>query len=276
MPLDFCRETGSTALLSGAKLGSIPGAVNGAIPSKYCAKTPIYFDSVVTLDEFLAGNTRMFGRETPTTGEIFSAEPPSENAPAWPVASRFSFVSAALLTYLFLFLVQAAAIGSPALAAENESISDKNTLSSSDKHVQIAHRMPSSSNENGIDSGRIISFVCGRPNTLQAFAAIDLPCSEERLLPQGASPIAEMKSMPKVSQRQEQVARAQSASSAKLDRVSTERMYQRLLKLSLSNPSAFQAEAPSLITYFSILTGGQEQNRVNELETLLQNSFNNK
>lgn len=180
----------------------------------------------------------------------------------WPSTSRFTFVSA------FAFaLLSALSLSTLARACH---AADENTPRAATQKVRIAHNANPISKDTQ-PQGRVISFVCGRPNTLQVIAPIDLPEAKPvRFLPQGASPIAEMKCMP-VSKKT-----ATKSGHAQTDAASTDRIYRKLLKLSLNDPSVYQTEAQSLITYFSILTGGQEEKRVEKLEELLEKSLNDK
>jgi hypothetical protein len=182
----------------------------------------------------------------------------------WPVTSRFSFVAAASLALL-------AALS---LCSQAQAFEGKNSTSFSDsQNVRIAHNTHNTVSSDTEPSGRIISFVCGRPNTLQVLAPMDLPQAKQvRFLPQGASPIAEMKFMP--APKAADGKNLSQVSGQKLDKVSTDRLYNRLLKLSLADPAMYRTEAPSLITYFSILTGGQDQKRVEELERILERNLN--
>lgn len=287
MRSDCCRTDGlpparplSTACknVSDFERGSIPGAVPGCIPSKFAASQPIYLDDPVTLDEFLAqsdGQNSNHKIHHNTTGDNdFDMSPPStrEESLLWPVTSRFSFVAA-----FSLALLVALGVCSQARAAESieDTVNTSNTIDSG--NLKIAARTDSSEQLNS----REISFVCGRPNTLQALAPMDLPDGKAvRFLPQGASPIAEMKFMPaarpepsKNSPARQSVFNKQDASCKDSNRIS-DRIYQRLLKLSLADPSVYRAEGSSLITYFSILTGGQDQKRVDALQKMLEKNLN--
>lgn len=287
MRSDCCRTDGlpparplSTACksVSDFERGSIPGAVPGCIPSKFAASQPIYLDGPVTLDEFLAQSTGHNSNQN--TDENTAAYNDLDMSPLeakeesflWPVTSRFSFVALFSLVLLLAFTVC-----TQARAAESveERVDTSNVIDSG--NLKIAAKTDSSEQLNG----REISFVCGRPNTLQALAPIDLPEGNAvRFLPQGASPIAEMKFMPaakpetsKNSRARQSVFNKQDASSKDANRIS-DRIYQKLLKLSLADPSVYQAEGSSLITYFSILTGGQDQKRVDALQKMLEKNLN--
>jgi hypothetical protein len=274
MSFDCCRSSGSSAtpLSLSLALGTIPGAVPGNIPEEFAARDPIYFDGLVSLDEFLASSDNYLDMRPDTSSDSF----------VWPVTSRFSFVSS-----VFFALLASLLICSPAQAGE-----------------QL---------DQDRSSGRIISFVCGHPQTLQALAPWD--CAAEsavksetaRVLPQGASPIAEMKFMPPPKARKKTLAMATKSAEAKAVQVkpaevksaeaktaqakpaevkneeaktadarSADRIYEKLVKLSLSDPGLYNAEAPSLITYFSILSGGQSQKRVAELEEILERNLHSK
>ena len=284
MSFDCCRSSGSCAnpLLLNRASGSIPGAVPGSIPEEFAARDPIYFDGLVSLDEFLASTNNDLDMRPATAQESF----------VWPVTSRFSFVSsvffAAMTALLLCTQVQA-----------NELQADQPLAKTSEQ-----------------SSGRIISFVCGHPNTLQVLAPFDCTATSAaddsaslqsalktaaptRALPQGASPIAEMKYMPPINDRATTLnPRAKSLAMAtkntdekqtdakrtavkqteakQTDTRSADRIYEKLVKLSLSDPNLYNAEAPSLITYFSILSGGQSQKRVAELEKILEKNLHSK
>ncbi len=287
MRSDCCRTDGSPPTqplpsarksVSNFERGSIPGAVPGCIPSKFAASQPIYLDGPVTLDEFLAQsngqNSNQKIHHNTTADNDLNMSPPSakEESLLWPVTSRFSFVAA-----FSLALLVALTVCSQARAAESVEDSMNNSSTIDSGNVKIAARTESSEQI----SSREISFVCGRPNTLQALAPMDLPDGKAvRFLPQGASPIAEMKFMPaarpepsKNIPARQSVFNKQDASGKDSNRIS-DRIYQRLLKLSLADPSVYQAEGSSLITYFSILTGGQDQKRVDALQKILEKTLN--
>lgn len=266
MRSDCCRSAGlppDTVSADFAR-GTIPGAVPGFIPEEFSASQPIYLDGPISLDEFLAQG------EQPKNNLDMTPSQAEQERFLWPVTSRFSFVSAVLLA-----LLTAVSITTKAQASDENSY--KPSSSSDSGNVKIAARTDSGSES----SGRIISFVCGRPNTLQVLAPIDLPEAKTvRFLPQGASPIAEMSFMPaarKTDTAKPSVKRSsKNGSDTKVDPAANERVYQRLLKLSLADPAVYQAEGSSLITYFSILTGGQDQKRVAELEKILEKNLNTK
>ena len=261
MQFDCCRSAGSTPapLFSESIDGTIPGSVPGKIPEEYAASQPIYFEGPVSFEDFLkAGN--------PLTNDLDMSPSVSQDTFMWPVTSRFSFVAAVSLALL-------AALW---LCSQAQAFEGKNSTSFSDsQNVRIAHNTHNTISADTEPSGRIISFVCGRPNTLQVLAPMDLPPAKQvRFLPQGASPIAEMKFMP--APKAACGNNLSQASGQKLDnvsKVSTDRLYNRLLKLSLADPAMYRTEAPSLITYFSILTGGQDQRRVEELEKILERNL---
>lgn len=262
MRFDCCRSAGSapTHILADSRFGTIPGAVHGSIPEEFAASQPIYFEGPVSLDEFLkAGNQS----ENDLDMRPVSS---SQNTFMWPVTSRFSFVSAVSFALLAALLMCCQA------QAADENSSSKIVS----QNVQIAHK--SQNPQDNEPSGRTISFVCGRPNTLQALAPMDLPAAKQvRYLPQGASPIAEMKFMPApkaIASKLPSNIGGNTGGQSKLDKASTDRIFNRLLKLSLADPAVYQTEAPSLITYYSILTGGQDQKRVEELEKLLERNLN--
>lgn len=275
MSFDCCRSSGSCAhpLLLNRASGSIPGAVPGSIPEEFAARDPIYFDGLVSLDEFLASTNNDLDMRPATAQESF----------VWPVTSRFSFVSsvffAAMTALLLCTQVQA-----------NELQADQPLAKTSEQ-----------------SSGRIISFVCGHPNTLQVLAPFDCTATSAadnsaspqsalktaaptRALPQGASPIAEMRYMPPLNPRAKSLAMAaksiekpdakqadsKETDAKHTDTRSADRIYEKLVKLSLSDPNLYNAEAPSLITYFSILSGGQSQKRVAELEKILERNLHTK
>jgi len=253
MRSDCCRSAGivPNSVSSQFERGSIPGAVPGCIPNEYSAKRPIYLDGPISLDEFLS-------REYETKNHLdMSPSADDQNALLWPVTSRFSFVAAISVAII------CALSTCPQAKAGDEQAS---------ANVKIASR---SDNANS-SSERMISFVCGRPNTLQLLAPMDLPeAGPGRFLPQGASPIAEMKYMPDPVTKGTKVP-TNTAVNTRSDLSAGDRIYQRLLKLSLAEPAAYQAEGSSLITYFSILTGGQGQKRVEQLEKILEKNLNTK
>ncbi len=256
MRFDSCRSTGSATapILADCTVGEIPGAVYGSIPEAYAAREPIYFEGLVSFEDFLtAGNQ--------AENNLNMAPPASSHDQfVWPVTSRFSFVSAVSLAILAALIL--------CLQAEASDSKDSNSFTDK-QNVRIAHNAQTTAASTNETSGRVISFVCGRPNTLQALAPMDLPEKQVRYLPQGASPIAEMKFMPA-----RKLAAKNAGAQMKLDKTSTDRIYNRLLKLSLADPAVYETEAPSLITYFSILTGGQDQKRVQELEKILEKKLN--
>lgn len=278
MSFDCCRSAGSSAnpLQLSRAAGSIPGAVPGSIPEEFAASDPIYFDGLVSLDEFLASSPNDLDMRPGSAHDRF----------VWPVTSRFSFVSGVFL----------AAIAALLLCAQAQAREEKNT-DSQKNNVEQASSVEQS-------TGRIISFVCGHPNTLQVLAPWDCATAgtaqstsapsnsspvtvPARALPQGASPIAEMKYMPPVNARAKSLAMATRITEAKqieskqtdelpTDMRSADRIYEKLVRLSLSDPSLYNAEAPSLITYFSILSGGHSQKRVAELESYLEKNLHSK
>ncbi len=261
MRFDCCRSAGSAPknILADSTVGTIPGAVYGNIPEEYAASQPIYFEGPVSLEEFLAS-----GNQVANDLDMRPAAN-SQNTFMWPVTSRFSFVSSAAIALLAALL-----ICSQAQAADG-----KGSASSGDsQNVQLAHNTQNLVTQESEPCGRIISFVCGRPNTLQALAPMDLPAARQvRFLPQGDSPIAEMKYMPAPKTAPAKIA-SKLSGQTRMDKESTDRIYNRLLKLSLADPAVYKTEAPSLITYFSILTGGQDQKRVEELEKMLEKNLN--
>ncbi len=268
MRFDCCRSSGSAPrpMFADSEPGVIPGAISGSIPKEYAAKDPIYFEGPISLDDFLAA-----GRQSKNNLDMRPDSLPSstQNAFMWPFTSRLSFVSA-----LSIAILTALAMCGPGQAFDGKH--DRSTSFADSKNVRIAHNAQNLMSSDGEPAGRVISFVCGRPDTLQALAPIDLPGDvQSRYLPQGASPIAEMKFMP-VAKSAASTKASAPAKVQKLDSSSTERIYQRLLKLSLADPAVYNAEAPSLITYFSILTGGQDQKRVEELEKILDKNLNGK
>lgn len=75
MSFDCCRSSGSCAnpLLLNRASGSIPGAVPGSIPEEFAARDPIYFDGLVSLDEFLASTNNDLDMRPATAQEsLFS------------------------------------------------------------------------------------------------------------------------------------------------------------------------------------------------------------
>lgn len=266
MRFDCCRSSGSAPrpMFANSEPGVIPGAITGEIPKEYAAHDPIYFEGTISLGDFLAAgqsakNNLDMRPDSPQTS--------SQDAFMWPFTSRLSFVSA-----LSCAILAALTICAPGQAFDGKH--DRSTSFADSKNVRLAHNAQNLVSSEKEPAGRIISFVCGRPNTLQALAPIDLPGSEQtRSLPQGASPIAEMKFMPATKPAALKKA-ADAIKILNLDSASTDRIYQRLVKLSLADPAVYNAEAPSLITYFSILTGGQDQKRVEELEKILEKNLN--
>lgn len=254
MRSDCCRSAGITpnSVSSRFERGSIPGAVPGCIPDEYSATRPIYLEGPVSLDEFLS-------RKNETKNKLDMS--PSGNDPKallWPVTSRFSFVAA-----MSLAIICALSTCPQAQAGDEHALAN----------VKIAAR----SDNTSTPSERIISFVCGRPNTLQLLAPMDLPEAKPvRFLPQGASPIAEMKYMPVPRAMKGTKTHTNTVVNTRSDLNGGDRIYQSLLKLSLAEPAVYQSEGSSLITYFSILTGGQDQKRVEQLEKILEKKLNTK
>lgn len=282
MRSDCCRTDGSAPAqplptaqkrVTNFERGSIPGAVPGCIPSKFAASRPIYLDGPVTLNEFLVqsighkSNQNIDNNTTADNNLDMSPPRAKEESFLWPVTSRFSFVAA-----FSLALLVALTVCSQTRAAESEGARANTSNKIDSGNLKIATKTESSEQM----SGREISFVCGRPNTLQALAPMDLPVEKAvRFLPQGASPIAEMKFMPAAKPIADKNSSARPAVSTRPDTATNDRMYQRLMKLSLADPSVYQAEGSSLITYFSILTGGQDQKRVDALQRMLEETLNN-
>ncbi|MBX9950651.1 MAG: hypothetical protein K2Y39_15890 [Candidatus Obscuribacterales bacterium] len=251
---DCCRSAGLApdSVCSLFERGSIPGAVPGRIPDEYSANQPIYLEGPISLDEFLARD------KEPGNDLDMNPQRAGQNSLLWPVISRFSFVAAlsAAIISTFSICLQA--------QARDEKISG---------NLKIAARNDCASTS----SGRIISFVCGRPNTLQLLAPIDLPEAKPvRFLPQGASPIAEMKYMPAAPAMKATKTPTDTGAKTKTEASAGDRIYRRLLKLSLADPAVYEAEGSSLITYFSILTGGQDKQRVQQLEKILEKNLNEK
>ena len=255
MRSDCCRSAGLEPAPCAIEFekGKIPGAVPGKIPEEYSARIPIYLDGPVSLDEFLTHSLDMSPPEAEKEGFL------------WPVTSRFSFVASVLFVALSAFC-------SAAEAHTGDESAKRNSSFDAQHNVKIAVRTETTAKPDG----RIISFVCGRPTTLQAIAPMDLPRERAaRLLPQGASPIAEMTSMPATrADAIEKKYGIKTATNTKQDAATNDRVYKRLLKLSLADPAGYEAEGSSLITYFSILTGGQDQKRVQQLEKILELNLN--
>ncbi len=260
MRFDCCRSAGSTPapIFKDSAVGTIPGAVPGNIPEEYAPSRPIYFEGPISFEDFLAdGNQLRQYLDTPPSS--------SNNRFMWPVTSRFSFVSTLSL----------ALIAALVLCIRAQAMDGNSTGLAESQNVKIAHKAENQVINDSDTGGRIISFVCGRPNTLQILAPMDMPEAKQiRYLPQGASPIAEMKFMPAPRAKARSVAFSVKSGPVKLDKASTDRVYNKLLKLSLADPAVYETEAPSLITYFSILTGGQDQKRVEELEKILEKNLN--
>ena len=260
MRFDCCRSAGSAPapLFTDSVRGTIPGAIPGNIPEKYAPSKPIYFEGPISLEDFLASGIQ-------SRNNLDMRPSASQDKFMWPVTSRFSFVSALCLALLagLILCCQAQA-------------TDENSAAPAESHnLKIAHKAEKQEIKESETGGRIISFVCGRPNTLQILAPMDMPQAKQvRDLPQGASPIAEMKFMPAPRIAARTVVSGAAPGQAKLDKASTDHIYNRLVKLSLADPTVYAAEAPSLITYFSILTGGQDQKRVQELEKILEENLN--
>ena len=260
----YCRAGGQVCAHNLPALfergGTIPGAIAGSIPEHFAASRPIYFEGPVTLDQFLMVSN------TGTNNLDMRPSYRTEDAFLWPSTSRFSFVSAASA---FAFALLAALFLSATAKASDRS-TEAEIAKPDMQNMRLAQKMASRDTQ---QQGRVISFVCGRPNTLQMIAPIDLPDARPvRFLPQGASPIAEMKYMPAA----KKAAPTINSKQVKPDTASTDRVYQKLLKLSLNDPVVYQTEAQSLITYFSILTGGQDQKRTEQLEKILTESMKDK
>lgn len=274
MRFDCCRSAGSTPnpILADSAFGTIPGAVPGNIPEEYAASQPIYFDGPVSFEDFLADSTQL-------KNDLDMRPSSSHDKFMWPVTSRFSFVSALSLALIAGLIICCQSVQAQALDGNSTSFTNSETNSqletqTGSQNVKIAQKADNQVISESDTGGRIISFVCGRPNTLQILAPMDMPEAKQvRYLPQGASPIAEMKYMPapRIAARVEV---SDTSGKSKFDKASTDRIYNKLLKLSLADPAVYQTEAPSLITYFSILTGGQDQKRVEELEKILEKNLN--
>jgi hypothetical protein len=262
MRFDCCRSVGSAPapIFKDSVVGTIPGAVPGNIPEEYAPSRPIYFEGPISFEDFLSDGIQL-------RNNLDMRPSSSHDKFMWPVTSRFSFVSA-----LSLALIAGLIICCQCLQAQ--AMDGNSTSPTESQSVKIAHKTENQVIRDSETGGRIISFVCGRPNTLQILAPMDVPEAKQvRYLPQGASPIAEMKFMPAPKIASRNVLSVTKSGQAKLDKASTDRIYNKLLKLSLADPAVYETEAPSLITYFSILTGGQDQKRVEELEKILEKNL---
>ncbi|MCC7528316.1 MAG: hypothetical protein IT342_07325 [Candidatus Melainabacteria bacterium] len=259
MRLDCCRPARSAPapIFDNSAQATISGAVPGNIPEEYAPSRPIYLEGPISFEDFLADGTQM--------RHNLGMRPSSANDKLmWPVTSRFSFVSA----------VSLALIASLVMCIRAQAMDGNSTSLAQSQNLKIAHKAEDQVIRDIDTGGRIISFVCGRPKTLQILAPMDIPeVKQVRFLPQGASPIAEMKFMPAPRVKAGSGVSSAKSGQVKLDKATRDRVYNKLLKLSLADPADYETEAPSLITYFSILTGGQDQKRVEELEKILEKNL---